>query len=126
MKVVRLSALRTGRLYPQEGFLVLISFRATMQPEGLSLKHSSVPFPASSTCDFKCIRIRLYTSAQNRVNNVRNGVSLCLQKKKSVKYRSKNVLILLRKHTKYLLQISWKMMLRGKRTLIIFPTKRNR
>ena len=46
MKVVRLSAIRTGRLYPQETFLVLISLRISvdyvneknpMTPSGIEL-----------------------------------------------------------------------------------------
>ena len=36
MKVVRLSALRNGRFYPQEIFLVLISVRKLSQPQGHS------------------------------------------------------------------------------------------
>jgi hypothetical protein len=60
MKVARLSALRTGRLYPQEVFLVLISVRgwedprAIVRPEGLCQSTTPTTFRFVAQCPNHC------------------------------------------------------------------------
>jgi hypothetical protein len=47
MKVARLSALRTGRLYPQEIFLVLISFRGSVHSAAGRIMSMKIPMTPS-------------------------------------------------------------------------------
>jgi len=73
-KVVRLSALLTGRIYPQEIFVVPISIRgsvdprAMVRPEGLCRKIPSTP-SGTEAATFRLVQQCLLNQLRHHVTN---------------------------------------------------------
>ena len=55
MMVLRLSALLTGRLFPQEIFLVIISVKAQVDPRALFLPEGSVTTSGIELATFRLV-----------------------------------------------------------------------